>query len=206
MGSRFLDGDGIGWNCLDMFYGSCSDLMWGYDQLSYWSILSFVGYFRFHWSNPPSLPFSFLSSLLSAPIKPRSTLGHSKVASLSRSSCAQVRLWCSYRNMMYFLPFLSVLTKYNIFTPSVVYRLPWIRIASSFILITSHIIKFFLLLRLGYHATFPAMTFCSYLVAVRIVNNFAMAFSEWTRPNVVCSIFLVCSDEKIRNPSGLLQV
>ena len=47
------------------------DLMWGYAD---WSIFSFVDYFRFHWSNPPSLPFSFLSSLLSAPINARSTL------------------------------------------------------------------------------------------------------------------------------------
>ena len=76
--------------------------------------------------------------------------------------------------MMYFLSFFERSYKDNIFTPSVVYRLLWIRLISSFILITSHIIKFFLLLRLGYHATFPAMTFCSYLVAVRIVNNFAL--------------------------------
>ena len=89
MGSRFLDGDGIGWNCLDMFYGSGSDLMWGYAD---WSILSFNGYVRFHWSNPPSLPLSFLSSLLSAPINTRSNPVTSKVASLSRSSCAQVRV------------------------------------------------------------------------------------------------------------------
>ena len=75
---------------------------------------------------------------------------------------------------MYFLPFLSVLIEDNIFTPSVVYRLPWIRLISSFIVITSHIIKFFVLLRLGYHATFPAITICSYFVAdERIVNNSA---------------------------------
>ena len=76
------------------------DLMWGYAD---WSIFSFVDYFRFHWSNPPSLPFSFLSSLLSAPINARSTLGHSKVASLLRSSCAQVR-------------FVMFLWKYDVFS------------------------------------------------------------------------------------------
>ena len=157
-----------------MFYGSCSDLMWGYDQLSYWSIRSFVGYFRFHWSNPPSLPFSFLSSLLSAPINARSTLGHSKVASLSRSSCAQVRFVMFLQKMMYFLSFLSVLIKYNIFTPSVVYRLPWIRLISSFILITSHIIKILRASSSRLPCHLPAITICSYLVAVRIVNNFAL--------------------------------
>ena len=72
--------------------------------------------------------------------------------------------------MMYFPPFLSVLTKYNIFTPSVVYRLPWKRFASSFIVITSHIIKILRASSSRLPCHLPAITICSYLVAIRILS------------------------------------